>query len=98
MSPLTATDAALSLNGYDEIAIAKAFGCDFTELKDRPVMFLRALMFVMERRAEAKDAEAFKTAMSATATEVNAYFPDETPDLDPEDPDTESGKGDAPSE
>jgi len=97
-SPMTATDVALSLNGFDEIAIAKLFGCDYTELKDRPVMFLRSLMFVMERRAGAKDAEAYKSAMSATAREVNDYFPDETPDLDPDDPDTDEGKDDAPSE
>jgi hypothetical protein len=94
---LTATEVSTSLTGFDELAIAKAFGADITAFSERPVMFLRALMFVVERRGGAKDAEAYRTVMEATAGQVDAYFPDETPDLDPEDPDTDQGKDSTPS-
>lgn len=95
----TATDVALSLNGYDEIAIAKYFGADYTELQTRPIMFLRSLMFVIERRGGAKDADAYKTAMSATGRGVNDYFPEDPTDddADPEAPESAEGKDDAPS-
>lgn len=96
----TATDVALSLNGYDEIAIAKYFGADYTELQARPIMFLRALIFVVERRGGAKDTEAYKTVMTATGTEVNDYFPDDPTDADTGedgDPESDLGKADAPS-
>lgn len=95
----TATDLALSLNGYDEIAIAKFFNADWTELQDRPFTFLRALIFVAERRGGAKDAEAYKTAMTFTQTEAGAYFAeDPTGEEQPDAPETEVGKDDAPSQ
>lgn len=92
-SPHTATDVVRSLTGYDELAIAKHYGADVVELQERPLMFLRALMFVMERRGGAKDAEAYRIAMSATGAEVNDYFPDDPAhNDDPESPTTELGK------
>jgi hypothetical protein len=95
----TATDVALSLNGYDEIAIAKFFGVDYTELQTRPIMLLRSLMFIVERRAGAKDPDAYRAAMKATGSEVNAYFPDDPTDADtdPGDPESDLGKADEPS-
>jgi hypothetical protein len=97
-SPDTATDVALSLNGYDEVAIAKYFGADYTELQQRPIMLLRSLMFVVERRGGSKDVEAYKTAMQATGTEVNAYFPDDpTAEDQGDEPESDLGKAGAPS-
>ncbi len=91
----TATDVALSLNGFDELAIAKYFNADVTQMEDRPVLFLRALIFVVERKAGAKDTDAYKTAMTFTQTEAAAYFPDEP--TDDEEPESDLGKDDAPS-
>ena len=94
----TATDVALSLNGYDELAIAKFFGADYTELEGRPITVLRALIFVLERRGGAKDTDAYKAAMTLTGTEVGNYFPDDpTEDEDSLDPQSDLGKADAPS-
>lgn len=76
-SPETATDVALSLTGFDEVAITKFFGVEYTELEDRPMMFLRTLMFIVERRGGTKDSEAYKAAMNATTREVSDYFPDD---------------------
>lgn len=64
----------MSLNGFDEIAIAKEFKSDITALRTSPIMFLRALLFVDKRRGGMKDADAFKAAMEAPITEVNDYF------------------------
>lgn len=95
---ITGGDMFLTLTGFDEIAVAKAFGSDIAELREAPMRFLRALAFVHQRRAGAKDGEAFKTAMTMTIAEVGNYFADDEPDpIDPDDPESDEGKDDAPS-
>lgn len=98
---ITAGDMFLTLNGFDELAVAKAFAADIAELRNSPMRFLRALAFVHQRRNGAKDADAYKTAMTLTVAEVGDYFADDEPDpadlLDPDDPETDEGKDDAPS-
>jgi hypothetical protein len=99
----TADDFFLSLNGFDEIAVSKAFGVDISELRETPFRFLRALIFIHQRReAGAKDAEAYKTAMGMTVAAVGEYFPDGEDDADALDQsdqamDTDAGKDDTPS-
>jgi hypothetical protein len=84
-----------SLNGYDEIAIEKAFGSDVSSLLEKkPTMGLRALVFVDVRRGGVSDAEARKSAMELRLGEVQEYFPDEDPEVTPDDPATDAGKDD----
>lgn len=83
----SADDFFMTLNGFDEIAIAKSFGHDITDLRKAPLMFLRALVFVNERRQGAKDGPAHNTAMQMTVGEVNDYFPDKAEEPADEDDD-----------
>lgn len=62
-----------SLNGFDEIAVEKAFG-EITSLKNKPMMFLRAMLFIERRREGMKDAEAKQAAMIASVRELTDYF------------------------
>lgn len=84
-----------SLTGFDEIAIEKAFGADITSLLTKQAtMSMRALVFVARRRDGLSDAEARKSVMEAPLSEVKAFFPDEEPEVTPDDPATEAGKDD----
>lgn len=73
----TTADVMASLNGFDEIAIAKHFGADVTDLKHRPFMFLRSLIFVLKRRDGLKDGDAKTFVLNLTLADVNEYFGDE---------------------
>lgn len=94
---MTAEDFFRSLNGFDEIAIAKAFGTDIYVLRDKPLTFLRALVFVDYRRQQHKDGEAVTFAMERTVGDLEEYFSEEEQELDPGDPETDQGKEDLPS-
>lgn len=99
--PLSFSDTLNSLTGYEEVEIEEHFG--------EPISFLvrasytkagRALIYAAERRAGAKPAAAFKTAMSLRLIDVNDRFKtddEDAEDFDPESPDTEQGKDDSPS-
>lgn len=96
---MTATEMFESLTGYEEIAIAKAFGTRVLELAETDKMSLgRSLAFVHYKRSGQKDSEAKQSAMGMTIREVQDYFADEPDDLDPDDPDTDTGKGSSPDE
>lgn len=86
-----------SLTGFEEIAVAKAFGEDPMALKERPSTLLRALVFVDHKRQGKRDPEAKQAALELTIGDLGNYFADEEPDLDPDDPDTDEGKDDSPS-
>jgi hypothetical protein len=64
----------MSLNGFDEIAIAANFGARIHDLREDPITGGRALVFVHQRRLGLTDPEAFKTCMGLTMKEVVAYF------------------------
>lgn len=76
---LSADDLFMTLTGFDEIAILKEFGADIVELKARPMMFLRALVFVWLRRCGQADRVAFKTAQTMPISEVTEVFPQGDP-------------------
>ncbi len=76
----------LTLTGFDEIAISRAFGSPIEELRPRPFMFLRACAFVHQRRGGAKDAVAHKTVMDLSVQALGDYFPDDPDELDDDDP------------
>lgn len=95
----SAGDFFLSLTGFDEIAIAREFGEDISRLVPdktgeggQPFRFLRALVFVHQRREGLKDREAVKVAQEIPIGQLQDYFGSETADLDPDEPDTPEGK------
>lgn len=90
---MSGEDYLQTLNGFDEIAVAKAFGAKPFELSETDAMgLLRALYFVAKRREGLEDKAAKQAAMEATIREVNDFFPEDEPEPMPEDPITESGK------
>lgn len=83
-----------SLTGYDEIAINKAFGVDWTVLMEsQPTTFSRALVFTDLRHQGKTDTESKKTCMEMSIKQVGEYFP-QTDAADELDEDNESGKDD----
>ena len=88
----TADDFFMSLNGFDELAIAKEFKTSIGDLRqgDEPLNFLRALAFVHRRREGDRDAAAYTTVMELTIAQVVKYFT--TRDDDDEDL-TDDGRG-----
>lgn len=94
----TAEECFESLNGYEEIAITKAFGQEIGKLAEaHPTTFARALVFIEHKRSGMTDAEAKEAVMIATLAEVNGYFTEEPEDLDPEEPDSDAGKEEPPA-
>lgn len=96
VTELTAEEVTESLTGFDEIAIEKMFGGfdPYTGGEKKPMTLMRSLIFVMQRRGGDKDPAAKAYAMALPVSEVNGYFTESEDEADPEDPDTESGKGD----
>jgi hypothetical protein len=92
---MTAEDMFGSINGFDEIAIRQSFGEDVSTLRKTPFRFMRALVFIDQRRKGLRDPDAYGAAMAVTMKEIESYFAEEVPELDPEEPETEQGKDDA---
>ena len=93
---VTVDEVFEDLSGFDEIAIKKAFGDDVAKLRKEPFMFIRALVFIDQRRRLAlKDKAAFEAAMRLTVRQLNDYFDDddEPDEVDDDDPVTAKGKG-----
>lgn len=64
-----------SINGFDEIAISKAFRQDLDKMTGS--MPTRAAIFTHLRRIGVKDNEAYKDAMGLTIAEIEALFRDQ---------------------
>lgn len=80
-SDMTISEMTNSLTGFDEIAIAKHFGGEFTDLaENKPTTLGRALVFVAERRDGKTDQEAFQVAMDLPLGTCQSYFADEAVD------------------
>jgi len=92
---LTAEEFAKTLTGWDEAAIEKAFGRAPDELGG--LKAARAMIFTLARRQGMKDPAAYSAAMGLPGGEAERLFADEAPELDPEHPVTDQGKGDAPA-
>lgn len=74
----TMTDLVHTINGFDEVSIATQFGTPWAEMARKgadKIRFIRALIFVDQRRQGAKDRPAFRTAMEIPTVEVPSYFP-----------------------
>jgi len=81
----TADSVFMSLNGFDEIAIAAHFGSRIEQLRPRQLedgttvgeafTFMRALVFIDRRRQGHRDADAHTFAMELTMDQLtNGYF------------------------
>jgi hypothetical protein len=95
-STFTPDEMFESLTGFDEIAISKHFDADVSVLRDRPFTFMRALVFIDQRRTGLSDPEAKEAALGLTLREVDDYFAEDQDEPNPEDPITPEGKGDSP--
>lgn len=100
-SPIGVEETTESLTGYEENEIESRFGSDIGALADaKPVMGLRALAYVMTVRdlkaadVQSPEEKAFKHVMSMTMRGVQDFWPDELPDIDPDEPVTAAGEGD----
>lgn len=98
-SRLTITEVSMSLNGFDLKAVNKAFDKSIAVMQKEVeagadgMELLYALIFVDKRRSGLSHDVAFKAAMEMPITEIGSYFPKEEIELDPDDPETEMGKG-----
>jgi hypothetical protein len=99
---LSFSESVASLTGYEEVELEERFGETIGRLMDSALSKAgRALIYIDERRAGAKPADAYKTAMSMRLVEVNTRFFDDdedADDFDPDNPVTEQGKDDSPSD
>ena len=80
VSTMPPSEVLMSLNGFDEIAIAARFGEKIGNLREDPITCGRALAFVHYRRAGQKDQEAHEAAMTLTMRQVVEFFAPEVDD------------------
>ena len=93
-STSTADEMFESLTGYDEKAVTESFGATISALaRNDELQMIRALVFVDKRREGAKARNALEAAQSLTIGEIHAYFAEEEAEPMPDDPVTDSGKG-----
>ena len=92
-SPLTRAEVGDSITGHDEEAIETHFGFNIYHVVGvHPNKYRRALVFVHLRHQGIPDAEAKKTALDLTIGDAWDYFA-ESEEVNPEEPDTDAGKG-----
>lgn len=79
---------AESLNGWEELAVQKAFGFSIDEFENHGTLGIRALAFVEIRREDsetlpsAKDAKAYKAAMDLSLRDLVDRYPEMSEDPD----------------
>ena len=83
--PTPPSEMLMSLNGFDEIAIAARFGEKIGDLRNDPITCGRALAFIHYRRHGEKDADAYNAAMTLTLHEVSHEFFAPEPKADEDD-------------
>lgn len=95
---MTIQEVMESLTGFDEIAIEKHFnGFDvYTDGETRSIRAMRALAFVLYRRDGQTDRDALTAAQELPFKDLTALFLPDEPELDPNDPETPSGKDSTP--
>ena len=70
----TAQQVYDSANGFDEIAVKKAFGTSLLSLKDDPMTFGRALAFIVAKRGGKNDMEAKQAVLGLSNARLSDYF------------------------
>lgn len=68
LEPFVGSEVAQTVNGFEEIAVRKAFGASFETLEGTHAA--RALVFILLRRQKLKDHEAYSSAMELTIREL----------------------------
>lgn len=63
-----------SLTGLDEVEISGQFGRTISDLTDDPSMWGRALIFIVLRRQNVTDTDAYTKAMGMTMKETTTFF------------------------
>lgn len=95
---ITASEMVESLTGFEEIAIEKHMGIDpYADGERKPLKVMRALVFIRATRDGMDAAKAREHAMSLSMGQVQEQFADDEPEIDPDAPETEPGKGVSPS-
>lgn len=75
VSALPPSEVLMSLNGFDEIAIAIRYGKTIGEMREADAITTgRALAFVHYRRDGMKDEAAYEASMTLTMREVVEFF------------------------
>jgi hypothetical protein len=69
-------ELAESLNGFEELAIQKAFGLTLDHLEEQGTIAVRAFAFIEFKREGQKDAAAHKAAMEMTLRELTDRYPE----------------------
>lgn len=84
-----------SLTGFEEIGIEEAFGADITALMLTNVTKAqRALVFVVKKREGLKATDARKAVLEMRLGDVQAFFADDEPEVNEDEPVTAAGKDD----
>lgn len=89
-------DLVLSLTGFDEIAIEKAFSTDLETLSAQRQM--RALAFILARREGKNDNAAYQHVMEMAQGDVLGLFGIDVDEVMPDEPESEMGKDDSQAE
>ncbi len=92
----SAEDVILSLTGFDEIAIEKAFRSDLEKLTAQRQM--RALAFVIFKRQGQPDPDAYEAAMTLSQRDVLDMFGIAVDEVMPDEPVSDLGKDGSPPE
>ncbi len=97
---MSADELLNSLTGHDEIAIHAASGSSIPVLAEgQQTIMLRCLIAVhISRETGDPFPLAYRTAMGMPMGELTGYFAAEAADFDPDQPDSDVGKGSSPSD
>lgn len=88
---MTLGEAVGSLTGFEVIAIEDHFNAPFEEM--RPTRMVMGVIGVLvHRESGGKWVDNFSHAKSLTMKEIDGYFAEEPRDVDPNDPESDSGK------
>lgn len=81
---IDAEEAAGSVTGYDEIAIAKAFGLDLVDMQEQKkgTLTMRALLFITRRREGLSDKDAYRSVMEMRLSDVLDAFDTDAAEAD----------------
>jgi len=93
----TPNEVSDSLTGWEEMAVAEAFGhsIEWMQKNDHELLIIRALAAVLRSREQAgtKVGNHWRDVMALPQTEVQGMFAEEPDEAQPDDPDSEGGKG-----
>lgn len=94
VTTMTLEEMAESLTGFEELGIESHFGQPVSNLLEaKPTIGIRALIFTVRTREGMSTHDAKNAAMALTLKQAMGFFAEAEQDFDPENPDSQSGKG-----